>query len=88
MSNKDMPSKPYTSNPRWIGEECVWDINLTNGETHSAVSKKDISVILGKLYRANMCGLYESYIDIVRQCHINLYDKWYTSALAELEGRG
>lgn len=65
-------------NPHWRDKLPAWDIRLTNGEIHKSVTQKEISVVLGKMYRLGKIGLYDSYIDVVRGCHIDNYNRFFT----------
>jgi len=66
-------------NPHWVGDEPAWDITLTNGETHKDVTRKEIERALSELVNRGDLHHYSSYIDVVRQCHIDGYNKYHTS---------
>ena len=65
-------------NPHWRDKLPAWDIHLTNGEIHKSVTRKEISVVLGKMFRLGKISLYDSYIDVVRSCHIDNYNRFFT----------
>jgi len=71
-------SEVLCDNPHWVGCIPAWDITLSNGIKHTSVTKIDISKALGELSRNGVISLYSSYIDVVRDCHIKLYDKYHT----------
>lgn len=66
------------SNPHWIGDSPAWDITLSNGVVHKDVTHNEIRLALGELYSRGKLHLYSTYIDVVRQCHIESYNLWHT----------
>lgn len=73
-----------TRNPRWIGDEHHWDIALSNGAVHIGITRRDISATLQRMLSAGLIATHDSHVDIVRQCHIDLYDKYQTSEVGSV----
>jgi len=67
-----------TTNPHWRGDYPAWDIVLSNGEVHKSVTEVEIRAAIRELERLGLVDIYTSYVDVVRQGHIDLYDKYYT----------
>ena len=66
------------TNPHWIGDEPAWDINLSNGVTHKSVTKGQICSVLAEMHNKGLISNGERYVDCVRECHIQNYDKWFS----------
>lgn len=78
-----MAEKPANTvqcnNPHWVGNNPAWDITLSNGIVHVGVTRIEIGAALRALYHQGKVRLYGTYIDVVRQCHIEGYNLWHTT---------
>ena len=72
-------NQAIVTNPHWIGNSPAWDIILTDGTTHKDITKSEITQAMCMLYDMGKVNLYDTYIDIVRQFHIDGYNRLHTT---------
>lgn len=72
-------------NPHWVGDYPAWDLTLTDGQVHKDVTAREIRVALNALYRRGKIGLYDTYIDVVRRCHMNWYNQYHTATICDID---
>lgn len=77
--NKESAGEAHCHNPHWIGNNPAWDITLSNGIVHRSVTRIEIGAALRELHDQGKLALYDTYIDVVRQYHIDGYNLWHTN---------
>lgn len=76
------------TNPHWIGNNPAWDIKLSNGLVHTDVTRVEMAAALRVLHEQGKLHLYDTYIDVVRQCHIEGYNRWHTACQGAQHAHG
>lgn len=83
-----LANKVQCNNPHWIGNNPAWDITLSNGIRHTGVTRIEIGAALRGLYNQGKLHLYDTYIDMVRQCHLDGYNLWHTTCQGAQHANG